>query len=283
MKKRELGLPAKKIAEKAGSCCGENLMARARQGLETGEFRLYIQPQADTYTGRIAGGEALARWHRAGQGVIAPDRFIPAFEQSHFITEFDFYMLDQLCRYLQKWIGRGDAPVPISINQSRRHLQNSGYLDRFCAVVDSYRIPHRCIAFELTETAFVECGRQMLELAQGLHQRGFQLAMDDFGTGYSSLSCLSMVKADILKLDRSLVATCGSDRGRVILRKVIEMAKETGMTSVCEGVETAEQWELMKELGCDMIQGFYFYRPMPAEKFEAELLRAAPGGGRGTS
>ena len=256
----------------------QSLLEQARAALEKGEFQLYIQPQVDTLTGQPKAGEALVRWRTADGRLIQPDQFIPLFEQNDLIVELDFYMLEKLCQQLQNWMKKGMAVAPISINQSRKHLQSKDYLERFCGVVDRYDIPHCSLAFELTETAFIEYNQQMLDLARSLHQRGFQLAVDDFGTGYSSLNFLSLASADILKIDRSLIADCGSPRGEVILRKVIEMAKETRMMSICEGVEKKEQWDCLKRLGCDMIQGFYFYKPMPAAEFEAKVLRGPAGG-----
>ena len=206
--------------------------------------------------------------------MLLPDQFIPMFEHNGFILEFDFYMLEVLCRQLRAWLDTGLEVKPISINQSRRHLCSEGYLERFCAMVDRYKVPHECIVFELTESAFVEFGGETMALARQLHQQGFLLAIDDFGTGYASLHSVSRMAADILKIDRSLLENFETNpRSRVILQKVVEMARETQMISVCEGVETPEQKGYLKQLGCDWIQGFLYARPMPAQAFGQNCLK----------
>ncbi len=249
------------------------LAEMAPAALANGEFKLYIQPQVDLQTLQPTAGEALVRWVRPDGTVIMPNDFIQLFEQNDFIIPFDFYMLDLLCANMKKWMDSGIILTPISINQSRQHLLHEDYVDRFCWIVDQYGIPHDYIAFELTESAFIENNDVMLALARKLHQKGFVLDIDDFGTGYASLNLLSLVAADVLKIDRSLLTGFDSSpRSKVVLRKVIEMAQESKMTTICEGVETAQQLAYLKELGCDMGQGYFFYRPMPVEQFEAELL-----------
>lgn len=251
----------------------EQLLEEAGQALRAGEFRLYIQPQMELATGRLGGGEALVRWHKANGAVLMPDQFIPLFERCGFILNFDFYMLEALCRQMRAWLDKGLAVKPISINQSRQHLYAPDYLRQFCAVVDKYAVPHELLVFELTEGAFVECGSETMQLARQLHALGFQLAIDDFGTGYASLHSVSRLAADILKIDRSLLENFETNRrGRVILQKVVEMARDTEMLSVCEGVETPAQRDYLKNLGCDWMQGFLYARPMPAAKFEQNYL-----------
>lgn len=252
----------------------EQCMGAAEQALQKGEFKLYIQPQMELAGGTLSGGEALVRWQKADGGILMPDQFIPLFERSGFIVKFDFYMLETLCRQMRAWLDRGLAVKPVSINQSRQHLYNKRYLEQFCALVDQYALPHELLVFELTEGAFVECGSETMQLARRLHARGFKLAIDDFGTGYASLHSLSRLAADILKIDRSLLEnfdTC--KRSRVILQKVVEMARDTEMLSVCEGVETAAQRDYLKSLGCDWIQGFLYARPIPAAEFEQKYLK----------
>ena len=253
------------------------LQENAPLALENREFKLYIQPQVDIATGRPVAGEALVRWLAADGTLIQPDAFIPLFEQTGFIEKLDFYMLETLCREMKKWMEQGLVLAPISINQSRKHLLSETYVEDFCRVVDRYGIPHSYIAFELTESTFAEYNDQMLKMARELHLRGFQLAIDDFGTGYASFNLLGVVSADILKVDKSLLADVEElERSRVVLRKVIEMARETRMKVVCEGIETKAQYEYLRQLDCDLGQGFYFYRPMPVEQFERQVLRGAP-------
>lgn len=250
------------------------LMEELPAAMAKGEFQLYIQPQVSLQSLQVTAGEALVRWVKPDGALVMPDQFIPLFEHNGAILQFDFHMLDLLCRQMRQWLDAGIALAPISINQSRRHIHDPNYLERFCATVDGYGIPHRHIAFELTESAFVEDSDQMACLAHALHEQGFLLNIDDFGTGYASLNMLGTITADILKIDRSLISDYGANpRSGIILRKVVEMAHETHMTVVCEGVETAEQCAFLQQLGCDVAQGFYFYRPMPARQFEQQVLR----------
>lgn len=248
-----------------------SLLEHAPQAILNGEFKLYIQPQVDLATGRTVSGEALVRWRQPDGTLVMPGDFIPLFEKSELIIEFDFYMLDLLCRQLRAWLDAGAEPVPVSINQSRRHIHRPDYAERFCGVVDRYGIPHRLLVFELTESAFVEGDVAATALAEELHRLGFQLAIDDFGTGYAALNLLK-IEADILKIDKSLLADVGSVwPSQVILRKVVEMAKEIGMTVVCEGIEDKQQLDYLRGLHCDIGQGFYFHRPIPAENFLKKL------------
>lgn len=249
------------------------ILEQALIAFEKDEFKLFIQPQFDIESGKTVAGEALTRWITKSGEMIMPNEFIPLFEQHGFICEFDFYMLEKLCQTLRHWMDAGMDIQPISINQSRLHISEPDYLERFCHIVDTYSIPHCYITFELTESAFVEENERMLTLASQLHQMGFQLAIDDFGTGYASLSLLSVVSADILKIDKSLLD--GSEvnqRSYVILEKVIEMAHDMGMIVVTEGIETRKQLDFLRELHCDIGQGYLISRPIAADEFKRHWL-----------
>lgn len=217
----------------------------------------------------IISGEALCRWKKPDGSIVQPNDFIPAFEEYGLIINFDFHMLEVLCSQMRKWIDQGLHLKPISINQSRLHIGYENYLENFCATVDRHHIPHDYIAFELTESAFVEQQDEMVELASQLHKKGFQLAIDDFGTGYASLNFLSVVSADILKIDKCLLDGIEkSQRSRTIIEKTIELAHEINMTVTCEGIETQEQLEYLSRIGCDIGQGYLIGRPMEAKQFE---------------
>lgn len=245
------------------------IMEQARFGMQNNEFQLYIQPQFDINTKEVVSGEALTRWIDKDKNEIAPNEFIVLFERFGLIIEFDFYMLDKLCQTLRKWMNEGRRINPISINQSRLHIDEENYLDRFCKIVDRYEIPHHYLIFELTESAFVQHSQKMLTLSSQLHNLGFLLAIDDFGTGYSSLNLLSIVSADILKIDKSLLDEGEvNQRSKVILEKVIEMAHSMDMTVICEGIETMAQLEFLQKLHCDLGQGFLIGKPIRVTDFE---------------
>lgn len=222
------------------------------------EFQLYIQPQYDIHNGQIVSGEALCRWIKDEEVVYSPDEFIPLMEENGMILTFDFYMLEMLCKQMKIWLNKEMQTVPISINQSGLHIGQENYLKEFCEIVDRYEIPHNLISFELTESTFVDKQDEMLKLASQLHQLGFLLAIDDFGTGYASLNLLSVISADILKIDKSLLDDISENvRARSILRKVIELAHDIDMNVICEGIETREQWEFLKDIDCDIGQGYF--------------------------
>lgn len=251
------------------------LLEHAPGAMERGDFKLFIQPQVDLKTMRAYSGEALARWVQRDGSVIMPDEFISLFEQSGQIVDFDFYMLELVCAQIRRWMDQGYAIGPVSVNQSRLHADDPDYVRRFCETVDRYGVPHSALSYELTESAFTKDRKAMIELAKSLHERGFQIELDDFGSGYASLDLITDLCADVLKIDRSLLAGLGgrkNERGSKVLQKVIELAHETGMTVVCEGVETRRQLDLLKRMGCDVVQGFYFYQPMPTEEFERTVL-----------
>lgn len=232
------------------------------------EFQLYIQPQFDIHTLDIVSGEALTRWKLQDGTLRMPDDFVPVFEEYGMILSFDFYMLEKVCQRIRMWIDKHMEIAPISINQSRLHIGEKSYLKDFCSVVDKYAIPHHYIAFELTESAFVESSEQMMQLANELHKKGFQLAIDDFGTGYASLNLLSVISADILKIDRSLLIDCHTNpRSKIVMEKIIELAHQMDMTVVCEGIETREQLEFVRSAGCDIGQGFLVGKPVQADEF----------------
>lgn len=251
------------------------LLEAAVPAMQNGEFQLYIQPQFDIQTHKIVSGEALCRWKKPNGSIIQPNDFIPVFEEYGMIISFDFHMLELLCRQMRKWMDEGLELKPVSINQSRLHIENEAYLEDFCSTVDRYGIPHEDIAFELTESAFVEQQDEMLKLASHLHKRGFQLAIDDFGTGYASLNFLSVVSADILKIDKCLLDGIENNkRSRSIIEKTIELAHEIDMTVICEGIETQEQLEYLSKIGCDIGQGYLIGRPMEAKQFETLWMQS---------
>lgn len=238
----------------------------ASAAIEKKEFKLYIQPQFDMRTESIVGGEALCRWELPNGLTIMPNEFVPLFEDYNLIYRFDLYMLELVCSHMNKWMKEGKQPKPISVNQSRGDIEEDSFLKDFCSIVDHYEIPHEYLTFELTESAFIEKGERIIELAGELRRKGFKLAIDDFGTGYASLNMLSVVLGDILKIDKSLLES-DNRRTRIIFEKVIEMAHSMDMKVVCEGVETQEQRKFLCGLNCDIGQGFLAGKAMKADEY----------------
>lgn len=244
----------------------ENVMPAA---LKEHEFMCYIQPKYGTSSRHIEGGEALIRWNSKEFGFVFPDQFIPIAEKNGFVVELDFFILEEVCKAMRRWIDKGLTPVVISVNQSRLHLNNDDYIWRLREIVDKYSIPYEYIELELTESVFTENADLMLKIMQKLHEIGFKLSIDDFGSGYSSLNMLKDIPADVVKIDREFFnGTVNSQKGRAVISTVVDLAKNLDMQVISEGVETVEQVDFLQDIECHMVQGYYFAMPMPIKEFE---------------
>lgn len=244
----------------------ENVMPTA---LKEHEFMCYIQPKYGTKSQHIEGGEALIRWNSKEFGFVFPDQFIPIAEKNGFVVELDFFILEEVCKAMRRWIDKGLTPVVISVNQSRLHLNNDDYIWRLREIVDKYGIPYEYIELELTESVFTENADLMLKIMQKLHEIGFKLSIDDFGSGYSSLNMLKDIPADVVKIDREFFnGTVNSQKGRAVISTVVDLAKNLDMQVISEGVETVEQVNFLQDIECHMVQGYYFAKPMPIKEFE---------------
>lgn len=244
----------------------ENIMPAA---LKEREFMCYIQPKYGTKSRHIEGAEALIRWNSKEFGFVFPDQFIPISEKNGFVVELDFFILEEVCKAMRRWLDRGLTPVVISVNQSRLHLNNDDYIWRLREIVDKYEIPYEYIELELTESVFTDNADLMLKVMQKLHEIGFKLSIDDFGSGYSSLNMLKDIPADVVKIDREFFnGTVNSQKGRAVISTVVDLAKNLDMQVISEGVETVEQVDFLKDIDCHMVQGYYFAKPMPMIEFE---------------
>lgn len=242
------------------------------RALSQKEFQVYFQPKIDTDTLSLIGAEALVRWQKADGAFVYPDEFIPLIERSGQIVEVDYYVYRQVFSFLADRLKEGKRVVPISVNVSRVHLNRMHILEYVKELLEEFQVPCSLVEFELTESIYLEDTERALELIKGLHKIGFKISMDDFGSGYSSLNLLSKLPIDIIKLDRVFLKEGEmQENDRIIISCVVDMAKRLKITSLCEGVETQEQCDYLKEVGCQMQQGFYFSRPIPQEVFEKLL------------
>ncbi|MBQ8317136.1 MAG: EAL domain-containing protein [Lachnospiraceae bacterium] len=242
------------------------------QALENREFKVYYQPKVNLKDYMMVGAEALCRWVHNGE-VISPGEFIPVYEKSQAICKLDFYMLEQVCRDLRRWIDEGKPVVRVSVNLSRRHLRNQKTLNNILEIIDRYDVPHEYIEIELTETTMDQHFDSIKRLVTGLKNNGIASSVDDFGTGYSSLNLLREAPWKVLKIDRSYLPDSKKydERNQSMLRHLIAIATDMGFECIVEGVETLEQLKLIKRNGCFMAQGFYFDKPLPVEEFEEKL------------
>ena len=247
----------------------EENMARA---LENEEFSVYLQPKYNPMTNRLAGAEALVRWISPTDGFINPGRFIPIFEKTGFVTKLDDYMISHVAKLQAQWLKAGKRIVPVSVNVSRAHFAMPNLAEHIQSLVDQYKVPHHYIEIELTESAFFDDKNTLLQTVKKLQDYGFEVSMDDFGSGYSSLNSLKDLPLDVLKLDAEFFRGENSEgRGEIVVSEAINLAKKLNMRIVAEGVEKKEQVEFLKSQSCDMIQGFYYSKPLPAEEYEKRM------------
>lgn len=244
------------------------------RALEKKEFQVYFQPKMDTDTLDLIGAEALVRWKRPDGRFIYPDEFIPLIERSGQIVDVDYYVYREVFRFLAERLKEGKKVVPISLNVSRMHLNRTDFITYVESLLEEFQIPCSLIEFELTESIYLDNTEAALELIKGLHNLGIKVSMDDFGSGYSSLNLLSKLPIDIIKLDKVFLKEGEmQESDRIIISCVVDMAKKLHITSLCEGVETQEQSDYLKKVGCQMQQGFFFSRPVPREDFENIMER----------
>lgn len=243
--------------------------------LKHGDFEVYLQPIIDLSTFQLASAEALVRWNHPTRGFLTPDSFLPLFERNGLVTQLDSYVWDSVCTLQRTWIDKGMPHVPISVNISRADIE-AGLGDRIRAKVEGHGIPHDCIRFEITESAYVEDQEPLRLLIDQLHAAGFTVLLDDFGSGYSSLSVLEDAPFDNMKIDREfLLDVFENSRSRTVLDTTITLANSLSIPVITEGVETLDQAMLLREMGSQYAQGFYFNRPMPVRDFEELLLKRA--------
>ena len=234
------------------------------------DFQIYLQPKVGLRDNRLEGAEALVRWNHPQRGIISPADFIPLFERSDKICKLDLYVFQEVCKFMNSWIKEGKKPVLISVNLSRQHFWNAGFLERFAEIAGEYEIPRGLIEFELTESIFFD--RQRIKTVQEsirqMHAMGFLCSLDDFGSGFSSLGLLKEFDVDTLKLDRSFFLNISDGRGQEIIGCLIALAGKLRVQTVAEGIETPKQLEYLRSVQCDMVQGFIFSKPLPAAEFE---------------
>lgn len=236
--------------------------------LKRREFEMFLQPKVLLKTEEIVGAEALVRWNSPEHGMIVPDRFIPILEQNGFIRQLDFFMLAEACRFLSRSEALGIPKLPISVNFSKVHVRTPGLVDKIYHIAKEYAVAPQLIEIEFTENVFLDDYHALLDIARSLKFLGFRVSLDDFGKAYSSLSHLKELPLDVIKIDKEFLrATTNSEKGRVIIAKMVELIKSLRMTSVMEGVETEEQVDFLQKLCCDLGQGYFYARPMPVPQY----------------
>jgi len=250
------------------------IATRFHAAIQRGEFEMFLQPKFRLKENTIYGAEALARWHFGEDGYLQPNRFVPALELMGYIKDLDFFILEQLLKYMTKWKKSGKSLFTISTNFSRKHFENGGeaFLQRMHETMDKYDIDPSYIEVEVTESVMTEKLEDLKHCMIELAQMGFRIAIDDFGTGYSSLSVLYEIPANVVKIDKSFTDKVMVDnKGEFVsqMGKFIRAAKEE---IVVEGIETEEQRQFLESHGFEYGQGYLFDRPIPADEFERKYL-----------
>lgn len=249
----------------------KHMEKKMEEALEANEFVPYFQPKYDAKTGKICGAEALIRWITSEGNLIPPGQFIPLAENNGFVRELDKSMFVQVCNLQKKLIEHGVPTVPISVNVSRQMLYDKSFAEYYCNYIKEIDIPAEVVELEITESAFFEDIDLFRSTLEKLRNFGFRILMDDFGTGYSSLMMLHSVPIDVIKLDKSFIDDYEDEKGSSIIQCVLNLASKLKLPVVAEGVETKDQYIYLKDSGCDVIQGFYFSKPVSAIEFYEKL------------
>lgn len=275
---------AHKIAkERSGSSCAlyddeirqqqieDSLMeAEAEKALRAGEFKVYMQPKVNIQNhNRIAGAEALVRWLSPSKGLIPPASFIPLFEKSDRIVRLDRYMFEQTCGWFRRYLDEGGSPISLAVNVSKVGLLQKDFIEYYAKTKQKYRLPDGYLELEFTEGVLLNDTDLFSDIVRKLQSKGFICSLDDFGSGYSSLNLLKNLPIDVLKLDIMFFHKSeDSEKERIVVSNFIHMAKELRIKTIAEGVESVENVDFLRSCGCDVVQGYAFFKPMPLEDFE---------------
>lgn len=249
-----------------------NIENEMDQALETNQFEVYYQPKYDIHTQQVVGCEALVRWKHPTKGILSPSQFIPLFEKNGFIIQIDCLMFERACQDLREWLDKGIEPVKISVNLSRIHIRSGDMISMLKNTMRKYHIDPKYLEIELTESIANDDMNQLKEIVKNIKKLGLTISIDDFGSGYSSLSLLEAIDFDVLKLDKSFIFNLdSSEKSKKVLTHVIALAKDIDVVVLCEGVESLEQAKYLESIGCDVIQGFLYSKPLRKQEFEMLL------------
>lgn len=250
----------------------KDVEGRMLAALENREFTVFYQPKVELKTGKIACSEALVRWQSQHGTIVSPDRFIPVFERKYIIDRLDRYVMEEVCRLLHQRLADGKPVLPVSVNVSRLQFYDQDFVKRYVEIRDRYQVPPELLEIEFTESIAMDNAGLMAMIVNELRQAGFSCSIDDFGKGYSSLSLLKSLPIDVLKIDRFFFSESSDPkRDMAVVEGVVELVHKFDIRTVAEGVESQSQVEHLKEIGCDLVQGYVFYRPMPQKEYEKLL------------
>lgn len=237
--------------------------------LEGGQFLMYLQPKYNISDSTLCGAEVLCRWLHPEKGLIPPNDFIPLFEKNGFILKLDEYMWECACKSIRKWLDEGRTPVPLSVNISRYHIKHNNVEKVLMDLLRKYNLTPSVLNLEITESLFLDNPEELNRVLARLQSLGFKLEVDDFGSGFSSLNLIRNITVDTIKIDKDFLDNeIATEKGQIVVRHTISMAKELKLQVIAEGVETEEHLDFLKKSECDIAQGYFFAKPMPIEEFE---------------
>ena len=261
-----------------------SLRAMLKQAMVNQEFELYYQPQVEAGSGRLIGLEALLRWKQPELGFIGPDEFIPVAEEMGLIVELGQWVIEEAATYNRSLQERGLAEVIMAVNLSSLQFQREGFVEQLAETLNKVQLAPKWFQLELTESLLLENFEQVIHKLQLIKQLGVSIAIDDFGTGYSSLNYLKCLPVDKLKIDKSFIRDLVTDsKDEAITRAIIAMAHQLGLKVIAEGIETISQANLLHENLCDELQGYFFSKPIPADKLDIFLQHYSPVGSSETN
>ena len=244
------------------------VMDHLQEAMDKKYIRIYLQPVIRTISGTLCSAEALSRWIDPVYGLLSPADFIPALEESRQIQKLDLYVLEEICRTYRSRVDKGLPVIPISFNLSRIDFYSGSIFEEVDAIVRKYQVPHCMIHVEITESVFVKDGVSISTQIDKFRDAGFEMWMDDFGSGYSSLNVLKDYHFDEIKIDMAFLSSF-TQKAKDIIKSTVRMAKDIGIHTLVEGVETEEQRDFVRSIGCEKIQGWYYGRPMPLSELES--------------
>ena len=253
----------------------EELINGFKDALKSGQFKVFYQPKYKIQGMKnvLSSAEALVRWNHPKYGMISPGVFIPLFETNGFIQALDFYVFEEVAKQQAKWKEELGFYLPVSVNVSRVDVHNPNLESEILKAADTYGIPHDKYYLEITESAYSQDKQEILDLVTSLREQGFLVEVDDFGSGYSSLNVITELPFDVLKIDMVFMKKIDQHpMNKDVVKMILALCRRFGVVSVVEGVETEENYRFLKESGCDVVQGYYFSKPLPEKEF-TELLK----------
>ncbi|MFI3231116.1 MAG: EAL domain-containing protein [bacterium] len=252
---------------------------KIERSLKNKEFIAYLQPKFNLYSNELSGAEALVRW-KFEDRIIYPSEFVNIFEEKGLIAEIDFIMYNKVFEYISSCLKRGIPIVPISLNVSKIHIEDTNFIEKLIALSSTYNVPFELIEIEITEQVFIECNYLIKNFIKNLINIGIKVSIDNFGTAYASLNALKELEISMVKMDKGILQTVEQiknnenllNRDKIIIKHIVGMCKALNINVICEGIETLEQMRFLKNIGCEYGQGYIFSKPIPIEEFEENFL-----------